>query len=356
VLVDRHWRPALAVADVARRYGHGQLCRLGQGREKRYGREIALAHRDRERPERLNLMKPVRRALAPDAAHRHDARPPRWLDDAAFRERVLPLVPELSGGGALAELVERQGLVVARVDFASHAVDAMRDAHGVALLAPPERKAYPVECQSCAQLVVCEQQLSRQRSPALAWLQLGLIDVRGWPTRRGIVFSFFHNGEGLAIAAALEDETYDVDALLPDLANLRAGHRFGEHAGGSSRLGIVCRAAYHEADFEGYLHRGLPVQYGDGAAEVLAETAGGRRRAGAAESDLRMGDVERARLEWHSLLRHIAHAPDQDWVRWRALRQAAAKYVSTHAVRSVVSDLPPLPAAQQRRMEHRLRF
>src|SRR5690606_17565278 len=154
-------------------------------------------------------------------------------------------------------LVERQGLVIARVDFSGVRVDAHVDASGVALLAPPERKAYPVECQTCPQLPVCEHQLSRQRSPALAWLQLGLIDGRGVPTRRGIVFSFFHNGEGLAIAAALEDATYDIEPLLHDLANLRAGHRFGEYAGASSRLGIVCRTAYGDAaDYEGYLERG----------------------------------------------------------------------------------------------------
>jgi hypothetical protein len=224
------------------------------------------------------------------------------------------------------------------------------------LLAPPERKAYPVECQGCAQLTVCEHQLSRQRSPALAWLQLGLIDARGTPTRRGVVFSFFHHGEGLAIAAALEDETYDIDALLHDLANLRAGHRFGEHAGASGRLAVTCRAVFGEVDHDGYLERGVPVHYGDGAAEVLAEAAAGRRRSEWFEAELRPGDVERARLEWHSLQRHIVHAPDLDWPRWRALKSAAARYVSAHTTRPIVTDLPPLSAAQQRRIEHRLRF
>ncbi len=390
--VDGHWRPALAIAGVAQRFGHGQLCRLTRGREKRYGREVPLATREAANPTRLILMKSVRQALRsadfqpaapvsspasppapptgiadrdadghrPGRRHRHtssNTRPvPRWLDDASFREVVLPLVPELAGGGRLDELVERNGMIVARVDFSGTLVDAHRDAHGAVLLSPPERKAYPVECQACPQLDVCEQQLGRQRSPALAWLQLGLINAAGTPTRRGILFSFFHNGEGLAIAAALEDESYDIEALLHDLANLRAGHRFGEHAGASSRLGVVCRATFSEADYEGYLERGLPIQYGDGAAEVLAETAAGRRRPGMFEAELRMGDVERARLEWHSLMRHVAHAPDLDWPRWRELRAAAARYTSAHTMRTIVADLPPLPAAQQRRVEHRLRF
>lgn len=366
---ENRWVPALSAPGFVSRFGRGQLCRLvrRRGRERRYGREVPLALRDPEHPSRLNLLKSVRRALkraeTPAGGSPHPASSggaahgaPRWLDDGAFRKRVVPLVPVLAGGGVLDELVERAGMIVARVDLAAEMVPAHRDAHGAALIAPPVRKAYPPECQTCNQLRVCEGQLSRQRSPALAWLQLGLIDAAGRPTRRGVLFSFFHHGEGLAIAAALEDETYDIDALLADLANLRAGHRFGEHAGASSRLGIVCRAVYGEKDYEGYLVRGLPVQYGDGAAEVLAATAAGRRPADWFETEFRPGDVERARLEWHSLMRHIVHAPDLDWPRWRELKRAAERYTATHTVRAISTDLPALSAAQQRRIEHRLRF
>ena len=46
-----------------------------------------------------------------------------------------------------------------------------------------------------------------------------------------MIFSFFHGGEGLAVAVALEDETYPIDELVFDLANIRAGPRFaGEDA------------------------------------------------------------------------------------------------------------------------------
>ena len=38
-------------------------------------------------------------------------------------------------------------------------------------------------------------------------------------------FSVFSRGEGLAIAAAVEDLNYSIDELIFDLANLRAGHR-----------------------------------------------------------------------------------------------------------------------------------
>jgi hypothetical protein len=43
---------------------------------------------------------------------------------------------------------------------------------------------------------------------------------------RGRIVSFFSQGDGLAIAAALEDETYPLDELVYDLANLDAGFRF----------------------------------------------------------------------------------------------------------------------------------
>jgi hypothetical protein len=38
--------------------------------------------------------------------------------------------------------------------------------------------------------------------------------------------SFFQQGDGLAIAAALEDERYPLDELIYDLANLDGGFRF----------------------------------------------------------------------------------------------------------------------------------
>ena len=54
-------------------------------------------------------------------------------------------------------------------------------------------------------------------SPAWAWRKLGLIHADGKVTRRGILFSFFPHGEGLAVAAALEDESYPIEDLVFDL-------------------------------------------------------------------------------------------------------------------------------------------
>jgi len=152
-----------------------------------------------------------------------------------------------------------------------------------------------------------------------------LIEANGKPTRRGIIFSFFQHGEGLAVAAALEDEKYALEDLVFDLANLRAGPRFsGDDSPYSGRLAIVCQQTYARADLTGYLEMGVPGDYGAGASEAMREILEhGTPRQKLLTESLRMGDLERALLEWRSLLRHITYAPDFPWERWRALKHAA---------------------------------
>ncbi len=164
-------------------------------------------------------------------------------------------------------------------------------------------------------------------SPAHAWRRLGLIEPDGRPTRRGIIFSFFQHGEGLAVAAALEEEGYPIDDLIFDLANLRAGPRFaGDDSPHAGRLAILCQKTYERADMAGYLEMGVPPEYGAGASEgirAMVEHALPRHKL--LTDALRTGDVERALIEWRSLLRHVAHAPEHDWERWRELKVAAKK-------------------------------
>jgi hypothetical protein len=152
-----------------------------------------------------------------------------------------------------------------------------------------------------------------------------LIDVAGTPTQRGILFSFFHHGEGLAVAAALEDETYPIEDLVFDLANLRAGPRFaGDDSPYGGRLGALCQRVYERADLPGYLDMGVPLDYGAGASEVVREIVEhGSSRSRLLTESLRQGDIERALIEWRSLLRHVTWAPDYDLERWRALKMAA---------------------------------
>ncbi len=95
---------------------------------------------------------------------------------------------------------------------------------------------------------------------------------------------------------------------------------------------------------------GVPVHYGAGASEVIREvvTSPNGRYKITSES-LRHGDVERALMEWRSLIRHIAAAPDLEWERWRAL-QAAARNFAANTASPAFFEFPPLLAAQQRRV------
>ena len=40
------------------------------------------------------------------------------------------------------------------------------------------------------------------------------------------------------------------------------------------------------------------------------------------------GDIERARLEWESLMRRVSAAPDLDWDRWLGLKRECARLLS----------------------------
>jgi hypothetical protein len=165
-----------------------------------------------------------------------------------------------------------------------------------------------------------------------------------------MIFSFFHGGEGLAVAVALEDETYPIDDLVFDLANIRAGPRFaGEEALFGGRLGILCQRIYGRADHPGYLEMGVPLQYGSGASEVIRElVTNPAARYRLTNESLRHGDIERALMEWRSLLRHIVGAPDLEWVRWIALKEAAAHFIGSTSSPAAV-EFPPLLASQQSR-------
>ncbi len=354
------WRPALQDVNFMRGVGRGNLCKLHREDQPWiYGRELPLAVVLNEHE--VRFVKGMRAALEAlgDEWRGRNFPPGGRLGRAVFDERLTPLVPALAGGGALHRIVERGGVLVAQVDFSGVTVRAAADAHGRALHDPPERRNYPACCQHCPQLPVCESG-DPAMTPALAWRRLGLIEPDGTPTRRGVIFSFFNHGEGLAVAAALEqpERDYPIEDLVFDLANLRAGHRFtpdGENPHGG-RLGSICARTYQRADHPGYLEMGVPPDYGDGAAQAVLEMVqhpGGRHRL--LNDLLRPGDLERALTEWRSLLLHVAMAPDHSWDRWQALQRAARKLVQT-VEPGALPAFPPLSAAQQRRYQHRLRL
>jgi hypothetical protein len=239
----------------------------------------------------------------------------------------------------------RGNLLSVRLDYGSVPVDAHIDSGGKALIDPPERKNLPDVCRMCDQLEH-DKTVAIVNSPTWAWRHLGLVEPDGTPTSRGMIFSFFHGGEGLAVAAALEDEIYPIDELVFDLANIRAGPRFaGEDSPMGGRLGILCQRVYDRTDYPGYLTMGVPVHYGAGASEVVRELLADPRSKRKLTSELlRHGDIERALVEWRSILRHIVLAPAYPLRRWTELKQVAEELVDkTHSPASTVDPLTLVP-------------
>ena len=328
------WRRALLVPRILDGLGQGNLCRLLD--RGIYGREMAVATLQQDG----NLL--IAKSLRKTAGH-------KVVDRPLFEKDVLPAIAGMVRPGLIFGEILRGGTLSLRIDFSNAPIDAYVDSSGAALVSPPTRENIPSVCATCDQLEH-DRTVPIAGSPAWAWRQLGLIEADGAPTQRGIIFSFFHGGEGLAIAVALEDETYDLESLVFDLANIRAGARFaGEDAPLGGRLGILCQRIYKRLDFPGYLSMGVPPQYGSGAAEVVREivTSPGSRYK-LINDVLRHGDIERALMEWRSLLRHIVAAPDFDLARWRDLKVLAEKYAESTKSPALI-DLPPLLASQQQR-------
>ena len=329
------WRHALTLARMLEGIGTGNLCRLRS--PNRYGRELPVA----------TVLASGKAALA------------KWLKNATgarvvaqndFDTDIRPRIPDLVKPGTIVDWIMRGKLISLRVDYANVAASAHIDSAGKALIDPPERENLPDVCRTCDQLEH-DRSVPIVNSPAYAWRSLGLVEPDGRPTTRGIIFSFFHGGEGLAIAAALEDETYPISDLVFDLANVRAGPRFsGEDAPMGGRLGILCQRVYSRADYPGYLTMGVPMQYGAGASEVVRELVADPRSKHKLIGDLlRHGDIERALVEWRSLLHHIVTAPPFPLPRWNELKTAAGELLEK-TVSPTVIDLAGLVPVQQRRV------
>jgi len=383
----RGWRRALTLPRMLEG-SIGNLCRLRSS--NRYGRELPVAtilpsgdiapvkwlkKAMREREENVQLRKPSRagsptpKAFAsrqPNAeksrANAQRSTPnaqrpikdkgirPNIFSNIRFEAEIVPFISELVRPGVIVDRVTRGRTVTVRIDYSNVPIQAHIDSLGKALMNPPERENLPEICRRCDQLEH-DRSVPIVNSPAYAWRSLGLVGPEGRPTTRGIIFSFFHGGEGLAIAAALEDETYPISDLAFDLANVRAGPRFsGEDAPMGGRLGILCQRVYSRADYPGYLAMGVPVQYGAGASEVERELVADPRSKHKLIGDLlRHGDIERALVEWRSLLRRIVTAPPYPLSRWNELKTAAGELLEK-TVSPTVIDLAGLLPVQQRRV------
>jgi superfamily II DNA/RNA helicase len=341
------WRPALTVAATLADIGFGNICKIQtERRHFVYGREVPIASVSESEWRPLKWLRKLLR-------HRYpliDGK--RSFTETDFKRELLPLVAG-EVGGQLWDLVYREKLVVARFRFDAVTARGYLDELGHWLADPQTKRDYPDVCRDCEFRGECEG-IELSATPAFAWRQLGLIDESGNPTRRGILFSFFNQGEGLAIAAALENADYPVADLVFDLANLRAGHRFAlDESRFGGRLGLICQRTYNRADFEGYLEMGVPPAYGAGADEVVREVVENQTsRHKLVNELLRYGDIERAITEWRSLLRQIVHAPDFEWDRWRALKRMSVQFVNS-TQSAALQPLPILLPAQLRRYQPR---
>ena len=159
----------------------------------------------------------------------------------------------------------------------------------------------------------------------------------------------------LAVAAALEDASLTIPELAYELANLHAGHRFAQgDARWDGRIAMACRKLFGTQTITGYLDNGVPPEYGAGAEEIAADVhRDPYGKDGWATEFLGVGDIDRMIIEWRSVLRQVAHAPDLEWSRWEALKDRA-RAILRETESPTLTDLPPLDYQQTKRVNHRL--
>jgi superfamily II DNA/RNA helicase len=338
--------PALSCPAALEKVGHGALVELGEHEGlKQYGRGIGVA--DLVKEDRVLIAKWIRRLTNWTG---------RQTTRAVWEQTLAPLVEKKLAQQSLpvVRFESRDGRIVALVSLAAQKVRVPVDRYGVALWKPPEREVFPADCATCSHVATCRE-LSTATGTAMLWRRLGLVDARGVPTRRGQMVSFLSQGDGLAIAAGLEDASLPLDELVYELANLDAGFRFCvDEARWAGRLAMACQKAYGLQSIPGYLENGLPPHYGAGAEQVMANLHRNPQGKNAWVTEwVGPGDIDRMIIEWRSTLRQIAHAPPLDWARWTAF-QAMARGILNETESPTVLDLPLLEYHQLRRIDHRL--
>jgi superfamily II DNA/RNA helicase len=343
-----HLVPALSVAEALEKIGQGLLCVVGEEESRKiYGRCTTVA--ERAGHDKIILVKWVRRLIN---WHGRDATLALW------KEKVAPLIQSRLAGKRtpVIRFEDDDYKITAVLSLADLTMRVPVDSYGVAIWRPIEREVIPRDCAICALVPVCKQ-LPTTTGVAMLWRRLGLVDAAGVPTRRGRVVSFFSQGDGLAVAAALEDVSYHIDELVYDLANLDAGFRFAQEENRwGGRLAMVCQRAYGIQSIPGYLENGVPPGYGWGAAEVVQGIHNDPlSKSKWVREFLGTGDIDRIIIEWRSTLRRIANSPALDWARWTAL-QKMAQTILNETESPTETNLPPLEYNQTKRIEHRLVF
>ncbi|MFP4542218.1 MAG: DEAD/DEAH box helicase, partial [Opitutales bacterium] len=136
------WRPALKVAASLAGVEAGNLCRLGDGPDFIFGREVPVARFGRDAQEGdLVLTRWASRSLHSWRQQTRVRRPVRraqWTLEALETELV-PVLPHLTQGGRLCAWRERNDVLYARLDYQQAEAFAIVDSAGRALLGPPRR-------------------------------------------------------------------------------------------------------------------------------------------------------------------------------------------------------------------------
>ena len=339
-------RSILTEPSALERIGPGGLAKVGQSGELTvWGRSVVAAEKLADG--KILLAKPMRRLSGWNG---RNATPEQW------RTVLSPLIEQRMAQQKLpvARWEDHPTKIVAMVSLEQQPFKAPVDRHGVALWRPEDREVFPTDCAGCALRESCLE-LPAATGTALLWRRLKLVDERGVPSLRGRVVSFFSGGDGLAIAAALEDETYPLDDLIYELANLDAGFRFStDETRWGGRLAVACRQRYSIQSIPGYLDNGIPPKYGDGGDTVVRSIHRDPASKGRfATQFLGDGDIDRVIIEWRSLLRQVSHAPKLAWPRWTQL-QALARSTLNETDSPTDTNLPRLEYHQTRRVDHRL--
>jgi hypothetical protein len=339
-------RPALTEPAALHRVGSGNLVVLEDTPAgPLHGRSLTVA--DGVDAERVRLAKWVRKLTR---------WPGRLIPRVTWESQVMPLLARrlaVQKTSVVRFIADSQRILVL-MSLAELTLRVPVDRHGVALWRPATREVIQPDCAICPLTDTCRQ-LPTATGTALLWRRLGLVDPSGAPTRRGRIVSFFQAGDGLAIAAGLEDEAYALEEMIYDLANLDAGFRFcGEDNRWAGRLALACYERYGLLSVPGYLENGVPPNYGSGAEAIVATVHANPLAKRRWVTDLLgEGDIDRVIIEWRSLLRQIGHAPDLAWPRWQDLQQRARTLLAA-TESPTLTDLPPLEHHQTRRIDHRL--
>lgn len=308
-LYKQRWISALRAPLILELLPNGRACKIGEGRSFAYGKEVPVA---RAKDSLFQPLPWIQKLLELGKSE-------AFSKDELTRD-IIPLLESEWSPGAFHSTALHGSNLMARLSLANVSVTSFVMPDGVILWNPPRRRVSALPAMDESSVFN-----PPAGSAAHAWRQLGLVDQSGTPTPRGRLFSRFQGGEGLMIAAALEDSKYPIEDIVSHLANLRGGARFVDFADGESqRMAVVAREIYGHVDHEGYLEGGLCPGFGEGTCEALSlHRSGGMRSLEKQTDAIRKGDIERATFEWRSLLRHIVHAADPVFPRWNELQAAA---------------------------------